>query len=207
VARFATAEKGRISHFQKESDASRPVTVFRGVHDDDAIYLRYEVSGVPASAEARELNGSVYLDSCCEFFVQPPRPFGGYMNFEVNAGGALLASHILDPTRTPGGFKIFRRILPEHAAQVETRRWRGNEPATPPCGAILPDATKTWGVAMRIPFALLRTYIEPWNEGEPWRANFYACQTNAYATYYASWTSVPVCNFHTPQFFGELRFE
>ncbi len=203
---FATAEIGRIDNFRDESGPIRPVATFRGVYDDDAIMLRYEVDGVAACAEPREFNGKVYRDSCCEIFIQPPRPFGGYMNFEVNAGGVLHNSHILDPTRIPGGFKNFRYVRPEHGAQVEIRRWRGTGPATPPCGEVVPDNTTTWGVAMRIPFRLLRSYVGTWSEGEPWRANFYICQADHVARYFASWSRVEIFNFHTPQFFGNLQF-
>ena len=205
--RFATAEIGRITHFQEKSGPLRPAAVFRGLYDDDAIMLRYEVEGVDASAAPRDYNGWVYRDSCCEFFVEPPRLNGGYINFEVNAGGVLHASHILDPERQPNGFKDFRYVTPEHGATVDIMRWRGNELATPPCGEIIPNGSTFWGVAMRIPFALLRTYIGPWRVGEPWRANFYTCQENEHAHYYASWSPVPVFNFHTPQFFGVLQFD
>ena len=208
AARFATAETGRIAHFQEKSGPLRPAAVFRGMYDDGAILLRCEVGGVSASAEPREYNGWVCRDSCCEFFVQPPRPFGGYVNFEVNAAGVLHASHILDPERRPGGFRLFRYVRPEHGAQVEIRRWRGDEPATPPLprAGLEEDGSRSWGVALRIPFALLRAYVGPWLEGAPWRANFFTCQENDKARYYASWSPVPVFNFHTPQFFGELRF-
>ena len=204
---FATAEEGRISHFQKESGPLHPKVVFRGVYDDAAIMLRYEVESVGGSAELRAFNGKVYLDSCCEFFAQPPRPSGGYMNFEVNAGGILHTSHILDPTRIPGGFKNFRYVRPEHGGEVEIYRWQGGGAATKPCGAVAAGDSTAWGTAVRIPFALLRSYVGPWREGEPWRANFYSCQEVAGVRYFASWAPIPFFNFHSPQYFGVVKFE
>ena len=198
---------GHIEHFQEKSDPLRPYISFNAFYDDEAIILNYYVHGVSPVAAPREYNDMVCKDSCCEFFVQPPRPFGGYMNFEVNAAGVLHCSHILDPERTPAGFKHFRYVRPEHGAQVQVRRWRGGGEALPPCKEIaLDESITTWGVLMRIPFALLRTYIGPWDETGTWRANFFSCQSIPGKTYYASWTPVPVFNFHTPQYFGELQF-
>ena len=208
AACFATTEEGRISHFQKESETLKPSATFRGVYDDGAIMLRYEVEGVDAFASAeRKYNGWVYKDSCCEFFVQPPRANGGYMNFEVNAAGVLHTSHITDPERRPGGFKDFRYVTAEDGAKVEIMRWRDNEPATPPCVEVVPNGSTSWGMAIRIPFEVLRAYVGEWREGEPWRANFYTCQVEGGPKYFVSWAPIPIFEFHSPQFFGILKFE
>lgn len=199
---------GRIAHFRQESGTVRPRATFRCVRDDQALYVRYDVEGNAPAAEPRGLNGTVCLDSCCEVFLQPAGPARGYMNFEVNAAGVLHASHILNPKRVPGGFEEFRFVTPEDAATVDIMRWRGNTPATPPCGVLDFDETQAvWGVAVKIPLALVRRYTGAWQDRAPWRANFFICQENQHGAYWAAWSEVAVFNFHTPEHFGVLEWE
>jgi len=66
----------------------------------------------------------VYRDSCVELFLEPPGGHG-YWNFEWNAGGALLASQVTDPARTPQGL---RAAAPLSAADAEAIRVRASLP-------------------------------------------------------------------------------
>ena len=68
-----------------------PVTV-RVAHGGDRLYLLYEVTGESVRAENTRDFGSVWQDSCVEFFMQREGE-AGYRNFECNVLGVLLSRH------------------------------------------------------------------------------------------------------------------
>ncbi len=143
----------------------------------------------------------VYQDSCVEFFVQP-KAGSGYFNFEFNCGGAMLASYIVDPTRTEHGFRDFTRLTMEQGSRVSIYH---SLPAL-----VEPEITGdiTWFIEFRLPFALLAEYAGPLGEikGQVWRANFYKCGDETSHPHWAAWSPVDELNFHLPRCFGRIRF-
>ena len=144
----------------------------------------------------------VYEDSCVEIFLAP-KPGRGYLNFEMNAGGALLASHVTDHRRTPDGFAAFKRLTAEDGGRVAVRS------SLPPVVEPEVEGPVGWTLAFFIPKELLEKYVGPIGPlpGQAWRANLYKCGDRTSHPHWASWSPVDALNFHLPHCFGTLRFE
>jgi len=114
-----------------------------------------------------EYGSEVWKDSCVEFFVEP-KAGRGYFNFEFNCGGAFLVNQIVDPTRTPDGFKNFTRLPKTIAGQVEVR-------ASLP-HLVEPEIAQptNWTLEFHIPFGVFEKYLGPLGEvaGQSWRGIF-----------------------------------
>ena len=145
----------------------------------------------------------VYEDSCVEIFLQP-KPGRGYLNFEMNAGGALLASHVTDHRRTPDGFAAVQARLSEvdgRRVAVRSTLPRVIDPEI--------DGPVDWQLAFSIPTALLEAFLRP---DRPARRPGVAGQPLQVrrpdvTPHWASWSAVDELNFHLPHCFGTLRFE
>jgi hypothetical protein len=137
-----------------------------------------------------------------EFFVAP-RPGVGYFHFEFNAGGAMLAGFVTDPTRTPGGGIRGAVLLDDDETRLVTMF--SSLPSV-----IDPEISEptVWSLAFAVPFALLerRAGPLPLGEGAVWRGNFFKCADDSSHPHWASWTELPARNFHLPECFGELVF-
>jgi len=195
------AETLRISHFRPESSDHRPRTEARLLYDSEAVYLIFRVEDRYVRSVQTEYMGPVCTDSCVEFFVAP-KAAKGYINFEVNAGGTLLASYIEDATRTAGGFAMFANLPPEHGQMVRIYHLLPD--------VVDPEITEpvTWTVEYAVPLALLEAYVGPIGDpaGQTWRANLYKCGDKTSHPHWAAWSPVSELNFHLPQSFGLLCF-
>ena len=196
---WAAAEVVEIASFRPESSAHRPRTQARLLHDGEGLCGLFRVDDAHVRSVHTRFGDPVYEDSCVEIFLQP-RPGRGYLNFEMNAGGALLASHVTDHRRVPGGFAAFTRLPEEHGRQVAVR-------STLPA-VVDPEVEADWQLAFRIPVPLLEAYVGPIGplEGQEWRANLYKCGDRTSHPHWASWSPVDVLNFHLPHCFGTFRF-
>lgn len=202
AAEWRCADELRIANFRPEGSGHRPPTAARLLYDSSRLYGSFRVEDRYVRSVRTRYGEPVYKDSCVEFFVQPV-PGRGYFNFEFNAGGTLLASHVLDPTRTPGGFRSFAPIPETDAVGVLVRSSlpRVVEPER--------EDALTWTLSFSIPFELLRAYgggSAP-GPGTEWRGNFYKCGDETSHPHWGSWSPVDELNFHLPRCFGQLRFE
>ena len=200
---WAGAAPESIACFRPESSDHRPVTTLSLLHDADRLYGLFQVRDRYVRSVVTEFMGSVCTDSCVEFFVAPG-PDTGYLNFEFNAGGTLLVSHIRDPRRDPAGngFADWRPLSPDEGARVAIA---ASLPAV-----VEPERTDPvdWWLAFAIPFDLLQDVAgapRPCNT-PPWRANFYKCGDRTSHPHWASWAPIKERNFHRPDDFGILRF-
>jgi hypothetical protein len=198
----ATAETMVVGSFWPKASDHRPKTEFRLLWDDDALHGMFRVEDQYVRAVQTVFNGSVCADSCVEFFVQPAGG-AGYCNFEFNCCGVLLASHIEDETRLPGGFAQWRPWTQEEGRQVAVAASLTGPIPEERVGACV------WTLAFRIPFApLLACTGAPQPErGAVWRANVYKCGDRTSHPHWGAWQPVDMLNFHLPRCFGELRFE
>lgn len=198
---FESAEKGRVAQVRPESSDHRPETDFRVVHDDERLYVRFDVRDHYVRSVQTAYQAPVCTDSCVEFFVRP-RPDKGYFNFEVNAGGTLLLYYIEDAARVKGGFRKFVKVPEEWGRQVEIRSSLPRVVDPERVGPL------TWRVTIGIPLALFRAFVgEVPLSGAVWRANFYKCGDKTSHPHWLSWSPVPELNFHLPEAFGELALE
>lgn len=140
-----------------------------------------EPFAVPACTQD---NGPVYMDSCLEAFVDfYPQAKRGYINFEMNAAGALLMQF--------GPDRGHRRFL--------TRAETG--PKVNPF-----TAENTWGVQLDVPFSFVQEVYTASQPPDPacLRGNFYKC--GSAPEHYICWAPVqtPAPDFHRPEFFQTL---
>jgi hypothetical protein len=198
---WAPAETLTIQHFRPEGSDHRPPTAARLVYDAKGIHGIFRVEDQFVLCTHRRFQSEVWKDSCVEFFAQP-RPGSGYFNFEFNCGGALLASYIVNPERTPNGFKEFSRLSFELGQQIQVRSSlpRRLDPE-------LQDPV-VWRLRFFIPFSVFERYLGPLGpiKGQKWRGNFYKCAEENSHPHWGAWAPVEKVDFHRPDLFGTIRF-
>lgn len=179
-------------NWEKEFPKSLPVTV-RVAHDGEKIYLCYEVIGEEIRAVNSEDFGSVWEDSCVEFFMQREGETV-YRNFECNVLGALLAAR--HETRQVA------EKLTEHMASITRfstirHRYENNKQVS------------DWTMYLAIPRQAMGFQADEDLSGKKIRANFYKCGDETPETHFISWNPIdlPSPDFHVPQFFGLLEME
>lgn len=170
-----------------------PVTVHIA-HDDQKIYLYYQVQGEELRAINTKDFMSVWEDSCVEFFVQR-KGEETYRNFEFNAHGVLLASKRESKDSAEelsqelmSSIERFTTIRHLYKGEVQVADWTLY--AEIPKGAIgFSDYEK----------------LSQHEIG----ANFYKCGDETKEPHFISWNPIdtPKPNFHVPQFFGDFIFE
>ena len=150
-------------------------------------------SGEADPSPLQKFQDPVYKDSCVEFFVDTfPEKRLGYVNFETNNSGALLAAFGPDRDhRTP--------LWPEDLAGLNpiagVENW--------------PEVGDTWILEYKVPLSLFRKlYGDDIQPGHRARANFYKCGDETEVPHYGAWSPVgtPAPDFHRPEFFGEIVF-
>lgn len=199
---WSKAEPLAIDCFRPESSDHRPHTRSRLLHTGDSLLGLFEVDDRYVRCVHQGFQDPVYEDSCVEVFLQP-RPGRGYLNFEMNCGGALLATHITNHRRVPGGFAAFTRLRSEDARLVSIR------PSLPPIVDPEIDTPVDWRLSFRLPVGLLERYVGLLGDlsGQSWRANLFKCGDRTSHPHWASWSAVDALNFHLPHCFGRLSFD
>jgi hypothetical protein len=200
---WARAETLELEHFRPEGSAHRPRTRARLLHTGEALVGVFRVEDRWVRSVHTGFGDPVYEDSCVEVFLEPV-PGRGYLNFEMNAGGALLASHVTDPRRVAGGgLAAAVPLRQELAARV---RVRSSLPAV-----VLPEVSSPleWQLAFEIPLAVVERHVGELGPlaGQAWRGNLYKCGDRTSHPHWASWAPLDERNFHLPRCFGTLRFE
>lgn len=172
----------------------KPKTIVNIAHDNNSLYIRFSVTGEGIRAVNSVDQSEVWCDSCVEFFCKLPDTTG-YMNFETNCIGAMVASKRISRSE---GKQVFP---PEQMATIRRYSSLGKQTFEEK------EGTFTWEICLGIPFEII-------NEGKkavPSRilANFYKCGDKTRKPHYVSWMpiSLPKPNFHCPEFFGELVLE
>jgi hypothetical protein len=160
------------------------------------LHVRFRVEERRVRVRYMKFQDPVYKDSCVEFFMDAfPGLKRGYVNFEMNAAGALLAA--FGPDR-------FRRtpLWPEDLAEFEAAASiRGPVDGAYGAGA--------WTVEYRVPLGLFKKlYGNEILPGHRAAANFYKCGDETEIPHYGAWSPVaaPRPDFHRPEDFGEIVF-
>ena len=170
-----------------------PVTVHIA-HDNQKLYLYYQVKG----EELRVVNTkdfmSVWEDSCVEFFMQR-KGEKTYRNFEFNAHGVLLASKRESKDNAE---QLAEGVMAsiERFATIEHVYKEGVQ-------------LSNWTLFAAIPKEALGFLADENLSAQAIGANFYKCGDETNEPHFISWNAIdtPTPNFHVPQFFGELIFE
>ncbi|MDQ1255831.1 MAG: hypothetical protein QG656_425 [Candidatus Hydrogenedentes bacterium] len=205
---WQNVEELTVAHFLPAGSDHRPLAQAKLLYGDRQVYGIFRVGDRYVRCTHTEYLSNVYEDACVEFFVQP-RAGMGYFNFEMNCGGAMLASYIEDPTRIhdperPNDeFAKFTRLPAEWAAQV---RLYHSLPET-----VEPEIADpiTWTVEFHIPLELFEAYVGPLGDlpGQTWHANFNKCaETNSHP-HWATWAPIgDKLDFHQPDRFAPIHF-
>jgi hypothetical protein len=131
----------------------------------------------------------VYKDSAVEVFVsfqeEQPNQESLYMNFEINANGAMLANF--------GFGRQDRKVLGQELYQQ--------------CHVKASVMENSWSVDLIIPLALIRelTGIEKLSSGDGFYCNFYKIAESKEIEHYASYSPIisEKPNFHLPEYFAK----
>ena len=177
----------------RETFPEKPEVTVEVSSDEEALTLKYHVTGEQLRAVTTEDQGPVWEDSCVEFFCQVPGDTH-YMNFECNCIGAMVAS------RRKSRTEDVQPLSPAEMARIE------RQCSFPREAFEEKDGLFTWEVKLRIPLDLI------FRERKPefplvLRANFYKCADKTKKPHFLSWRPIdlPKPNFHCPEFFGEVK--
>lgn len=173
----------------------KPKVKFRIAHSQQGILLNYQVEEEAVRAKYGEDNGSVWTDSCVEFFLIPAND-GIYYNIETNCVGTVLIG--------TGSSRNGR----EHAS-LETlshiQRWSslGRESFE------VKEGQCSWELSLIIPYSVFFKHTIETLQGTTVKANFYKCGDELPTPHFLSWNRIEIekPDFHRPDYFGELSFK
>ncbi len=180
-------------NWPNEFPKTLPVSVHIA-HDNQKIYLYYQVEGEELRAVNTKDFMSVWEDSCVEFFMQR-KGEKTYRNFEFNVHGVLLASK----HETRNSSEKFSEELMSSIKRFTTIRhiYKSNRQLS------------DWTLYVEIPKNAIGFSQDEKLSQQTIGANFYKCGDETNEPHFISWNPIdlPKPDFHVPQFFGELTFE
>ncbi len=180
-------------NWPNEFPKTLPVSVHIA-HDNQKIYLYYQVEGEELRAFNTKDFMSVWEDSCVEFFMQR-KGEKTYRNFEFNVHGVLLASK----HETRNSSEKFSEELMSSIKRFTTIRhiYKSNRQLS------------DWTLYVEIPKNAIGFSQDEKLSQQTIGANFYKCGDETNEPHFISWNPIdlPKPDFHVPQFFGELTFE
>ena len=197
------ADVAAITHFHRQSSSHHPQAEAKLLYDDGGLYVHFRVSDRYVVCRHAEPQSPVCRDSCVEAFLQP-KPDKGYLNFEINCGGAILLYYVTDPTRIDGRLQEFApvgRKLIDKIRIYHSMPQRIEEEI---------DQPVDWQVEYFVPNEVFEAHVGPLGapSGRRWRGNFYKCADDSSHPHWGSWSPIgEQLNFHAPDYFGSVRFE
>ena len=177
----------------------KPEVQFRMMHSDTEIYLQFHVreNGVRAIF-GRDAGSRPWTDDCVEFFMIPSDRDGSYFNLELNCIGHGLLNY--------GPNKRERHRCGEDIMnQIRRESTLGSEPFG------TREGPQEWTLTVAIPkrvYAQVDLDLTEFS-GRTVKANFYKCGDDTAVPHFLSYFPIgtPRPDFHTPEFFGEIKFE
>jgi Carbohydrate-binding family 9 len=184
-------EKHPLSIAPWEAFPYKPKVAFSIAHAEGFIYLKYYVSEQQIRAVNNATNGSVWEDSCVEFFVNFDDK--GYYNLECNIIGTILLCY--------GAERNDREMLPVEVIkkiQFQSNIQNNKE-----------EKTIDWTMTLAIPLSIFTYHPTLSLKGKEYHANFYKCGDKLAEPHFVAWSNIetPKPDFHRPDFFGKLVFE
>jgi hypothetical protein len=167
----------------------KPAVYFSIAHNNRDIFLKYYVTETDIRANTSAINGSVWEDSCVEFFISFDDK--GYYNLEINCIGTALVG--FGPERS-GRVLLAEQLIKK--IRFET--------------SIKNNADQfQWELVLIIPSEIFLHHSFSSLKDITARANFYKCGDALPRPHFISWAPIEAQspNFHLPQFFGMLVFE
>lgn len=172
----------------------KPEVKFRIAHNGGNILLQYVVREEYVRAVADADNGSVWEDSCVEFFVafNPDN----YYNLECNCAATILCGAGRDRNERERASNELLSAVKRHTT-IDGR------------GFDVRKAPEEWSVKLVVPAELFFRDSISNLSGVEARGNFYKCGDMLPAPHFLSFNKVdvPTPNFHLPEFFIPIIFE
>ncbi len=168
----------------------KPDVSFKMAYSEEALYLKFSVRENAVRAVNDQPNGSVWEDSCCEFFCDFDGQ--GYYNLETNCiGTQLLGWGSTDRERADA------RVI----NSIKKQSSLGDKPFEVKTGEF------NYDLVMAIPASTFYKHHLSFKKGMRFRANFYKCGDKTPDVHFLSWNPIEVekPNFHLPAFFGEVE--
>lgn len=172
-----------------------PEASFRIAHTEDAVLINYRIKEKSVRAKYGQDNGSVWTDSCAEFFVIPAGD-RIYYNIEANCIGTVLVG--------AGEERNGRERAPQEVMnQIERWASLGRQPFDERIGEC------AWELSLIIPYTVFYKHRIQSLDGQTIAANFYKCGDELQTPHFLSWNRIEIekPDFHRPDFFGKLIFE
>ncbi|MBI9061194.1 MAG: hypothetical protein JEZ14_04360 [Marinilabiliaceae bacterium] len=168
----------------------KPEVSFKIAYSEDALYVKFSVVEKAVRAINDQPNGSVWEDSCCEFFCDFDGK--GYYNLETNCIGTQLLGWG-NGNREHADAKVINSIKKLSSL--------GTEPFDVKTGEF------NYEIVMAIPASAFYAHQLSFKKGMCFRANFYKCGDKTPDAHFLSWNPIEVeqPNFHLPEFFGEVE--
>lgn len=176
-----------LTTYQWEENGYCPEVIFYPMLTKQGFAMRIVVKEENPKRDLTEHFGPIYKDSCVEWFVNfTPEAGDAYMNFEVNANGAMLAEFHENKRNT-------KSLTAEEVEQLN----------------IQTKVEETqWSVEYLVPFSLIETYFAGFEAKEEMEisTNFYKCGDGTKFPHYGVWNPIDSAkpDFHRPEFFGSL---
>ncbi len=190
-----------ILNYMGDKPSHFPRAEAKLIYDEANIHVFFRVEDRFVRSVATEYHGSVWEDSCAEFFFTPGTDISeGYFNIEMNCCGVMLMAH-----QTGLGQNTVS-VAVDDCQKIEIVSSIKEKTVDPEIAEPL-----TWSLQYRVPALMLEKYasVEKPAAGVIWRANFYKCGDETSHPHWLTWSPVdrPSPNFHLPEFFGEIEFE
>lgn len=182
-----------IDQFPWGSIDPKPHVQYKIAHNNQAIFIHYDVWETEVQARYSKHNDPVHKDSCIEFFVAFENE-QNYYNFEFNFLGTCYAAW--------GPDRYNRQLLSIETIeqiQIQTRINRVIKEGLPPIN---------WQLLLKFPLNVFSyTKLETLKARKA-TANFYKCGDDLLVPHFIAWNPIQAetPNFHLSSFFGEVEF-
>lgn len=190
---FELLKYNPIDNFPWKIVSPKPYVRFKIAHNNQSIFLHYDVWETETRAVYSNHNDPVYKDSCVEFFIS----FKGspnYYNFEFNCLGTCLSSWGTDRNDRESLPLI---LIEQIQTLTSIQRNKSGD-----------SSVINWQLTLRLPsFIFTHDKIRQFH-GIKATANFYKCGDDLSQPHFMSWNNIETLtpDFHQPNFFGELIF-
>jgi len=203
-AAWKYADIAPVTAFHPRSSIHRPETHAKILYDDEGLYVSFKVQDRFVRCTRTEHQSITSKDSCVELYLQP-KADKGYLNFEMNCGGAVLLFYVTDPTRCARGIFRGKEVVP--STLLQKLKIHHSLPKTLPVEIREPVE---WTVEYFVPNAIFEHYVGALESPQQrrWRGNFFKCADESSHPHWASWNPIgDDLNFHDPAYFAPIRFD
>lgn len=169
-------------------------------YDTDNIYVIFKVTDSYIRCKVKDINGPVWQDNTVEFFFAPDTLYPlKYFNLEINCAGVPLMSYnaVANSDVKPLAVTDIKQIEIAHSFN--------------PIDSAETVGPVTWTLEYKLPLTILKKYSDVTlpQHGVSWKMNLYKIAHKSTNPHYMSWSFVAIkdVDMHTPQFFGDLKFQ